>query len=228
LAAIVGQILFVAGWLLAGAIEGDGYSAARHDISDLAALTAHHPWLPLATEGIAGAATLAFVIWALRPSLTAPGLRVPVSAWLVALSLPVLDDLGDVFFRLDCRAADAGCSTSQAAASWHGKAHLIVFAVAALATVVAPFALSHRMQRLDRWRALSRPTRRFGVLIIAALLVVGASSGTAVQGTMQRLAATFVSLAIVPLALHVFWLSAGQHEPSAPAPSVVPSSPAAS
>ena len=202
-AAVAAQGLFIGGWLLAGAIEGHGYSPARHDISDLAALTAHYPWLPIATEGIAGAATIAFAIWALRPSLDGPGLRAPISAWLVALSLPALDGFGDVFFRLDCRAADAGCSTSQAAASWHGKAHLIVFAIAALATVIAPFALAHRMQQLDGWRAAAQPTRRFGVLVIAVLLGIGAFSGTAAQGTTQRVGATLIVLGIVPLALRV-------------------------
>jgi hypothetical protein len=221
------QALFIAGWLLAGAIEGHGYSVARHDISDLAALTAHHPWLPLATEGIAGAATIAFAIWALQPSLAGPGLRAPLSAWLVALSLPALDNLGDVFFRLDCRAADAGCSPSQAAASWHGKAHFVVFAVAAIATVIAPLALAHRMQRLDGWRAAARPTRRFGVLVVAVLLVIGAFSGTAAQGTIQRLGASLVVLGIVPLALHVRSRASGQTLPIADA-AVVSSSPAVS
>lgn len=202
-AAVAAQALFVAGWLVAGAIEGHGYSVARHDISDLAALTAHHAWIPLASEGIAGAVTIAFAVWALRPSLAGPGLPSPVSALFVALSLPALDDLGDVFFRLDCRAADAGCSMSKAAASWHGKAHLVVFAIAALATVIAPFALAHRMQRLDTWRDAARPTRLLGTLIVAVLLVIGAFSGTAAQGAAQRVGATFVCLTIVALALNV-------------------------
>ena len=42
IAAVAAQVLFVGGWLIGGAIEGHGYSAGRHDISDLTALTAHH------------------------------------------------------------------------------------------------------------------------------------------------------------------------------------------
>jgi len=206
------QALFVGGWLVGGAIEGHGYSAGRHDISDLTALTAHHAMFNRATLLVSGILTAAFALWALRPSLTSPDLRVPISAWLVALSLPSLDNLSDVFFRLDCRAADAGCSASHASASWHGKAHLVMFAIAAAATVVAPFALAHRMQRLDGWRSVARPTRLFGVLIVAALLAAGALGGTAAQGTSQRIAATLIPLGIVGLALHV-----RRHAPSPPA-----------
>jgi hypothetical protein len=205
--AVVAQALFIGGWLVVGTIEGHGYSAGRHDISDLSALTAHHPWAMLTAGGIAGALTMAFAIWALRPALTVPGQRAPLSAWLVAGSLPALDNLGDVFFRIDCRAADAGCSTSDAAASWHGKAHLLVFAVAAVATIVAPFALAHRMSLLPGWQDLVRPARVFGVLTVAALVVAGALQGTGGQGWAQRVAAVLVPLGIVVLALRVRRLS---------------------
>jgi len=207
LGAVVAHVLFVGGWLLAGAIEGHGYSVGRHDISDLAALTAHHAWLPRTTAGLGGALTLAFAVWALRPSLTAAGLRRPVSPWLVALSLPALDNLGDAFFRLDCRAADAGCSASHAAASWHGKAHIAVFVLAAVATIIAPFALAHRMQQLDGWRDLARPARVFGVLVIVLLVGSAALSGTGAQGSSQRVAAVLIPLGVIVLALRVMRLA---------------------
>jgi hypothetical protein len=144
---------------------------------------------------------MAFAIWALRPSLTIAGRRPPIGAWLVALSLPALDNLGDVFFRLDCRAADAGCSTADAMSSWHAKAHLLVFAIAALATLVAPFALAHRMRLVDGWRDLTRPAIVFGILIVAALVASAALQGTGFQGWSQRVAAVLVPLGIVALAL---------------------------
>lgn len=86
--AIAAQVLFISGWLVLGAVEGHGYSAGRHDISDLSALTAQHPWIDLATAGIAGALTMAFALLALRPALTLQQRRTPISAWLVALPLP--------------------------------------------------------------------------------------------------------------------------------------------
>jgi hypothetical protein len=64
--AIAGKALFWVGWLVAGAIEGDGYSAARDDISDLSALTAHHAGLVRLLTGAAGAATVEFALLALR------------------------------------------------------------------------------------------------------------------------------------------------------------------
>src|SRR5436190_8947273 len=144
--AIAAQVLFVGGWLIGGAIEGHGYSAGRDDISDLTALTAHYATFNRATLLVSGLLTAAFALWSLRPSLTVPGRGVPVSALLVAVSLPALDNLSDAFLRLDCRVADAGCSSSVAASSWHGTVHVVAFVVAAIPTLIAPFALSHRMR----------------------------------------------------------------------------------
>ena len=56
-AAIAAEVVFVAGWLVLGAIEGHGYSPGRHDISDLGAPTAHHVWLNALTLLISGALT---------------------------------------------------------------------------------------------------------------------------------------------------------------------------
>ncbi|NUR94400.1 MAG: DUF998 domain-containing protein, partial [Kribbellaceae bacterium] len=184
------------GWLVLGATEGDGYSAARHDISDLGALTANHATAYRLTVGIAGFLTIAFALLALRPSLRSAGRAGVAGAWLVALSLPALDTMSDAFFQLDCRAADAGCTPSDAFGSWHGKAHLISFLVSALATVAAPFVLSRAMRRVDGWRDLARPARAFGFVTIVLLAATGAASGTAVQGLMQRVAA-----AVIPAAL---------------------------
>lgn len=204
--AIAAQALFIGGWLLLGALEGHGYSAGRHDVSDLGALTAHHAAAMLTAEGIAGALTAAFAIWALRPSLTVPGQRPPISAWLVALSLPALDNLSDAFFRLDCRAADPGCSISQAAASWHGKTHIAAFVIAAVPTLIAPFALAHRMRQVDGWRDLVRPAQVFGVAVVVGLVVSGAASGTGLQGSTQRALIVLVCAGVAALAARVLAL----------------------
>lgn len=193
-AAVLAQLVFAAGWLVSGTIEDHGYRAMRHDISDLAALTAHHATPDRVTLGIAGSLTIAFA-FALRHHLGN-------SALVVAFSLPGLDSLSDTFFRLDCRAADAGCSTSDAIASWHGKIHVGVFAVSALATIAAPFVLAHAMRTREAWTGLARPTKLFGFLTIALFVVTGATSGTAVGGLTQRIAATVVSGAVAVLAWH--------------------------
>jgi hypothetical protein len=201
-AAIAAQLAFVAGWIVAGLLEGHGYSSAEHDISDLGALTAHHVWLVQLTMGIAGVVTVLFAILVLRRWFGG-------AAWLVVLSLLGLDNLSDVFFRLDCRAADAGCSTSDAVSSWHAQIHLASFLVASLATIVAPFVFASRMKRLDGWGDLARPTRIFGVCFIAVFVVTGATTGTSAQGLTQRVAAVFVCTGFAVIAARVLMLSTG-------------------
>lgn len=200
-------MLFISGWLVLGAVEGNGYSAGRHDISDLSALTAQHPWIDLATVGIAGALTMAFALLALRPALTLQERRTPICVWLVALSLPSLDGIGDVFFRLDCRAVDVGCSTSAAISSWHGKAHVIVFLIALVPTLAAPFALAHRMKLLPDWRDLARPARALGVLAFIGLGTSVPLQGTGAQGWSQRVLAALLSLGVAALAVRVLRLA---------------------
>jgi hypothetical protein len=93
-------------------------------------------------------------------------------------------------------------------ASWHGKAHVAVFVVAALATVAAPFALASRMRLLDGWRQFAGRARAFGFVTIGLLALTGATAGTSVQGLTQRLAATVIPLGVVALALRVARLGA--------------------
>jgi Protein of unknown function (DUF998) len=201
--AIVAQVLFVVGWVVIGALEGRGYSPGRHDISDLSALTARYPWVILAVEGVAGVLTIAFAIGALRPAMFVPGFRAPIGPWLVALSLPGLDNLSDLFFRLDCRAADAGCTASRAAASWHGTTHVVMATVAGVATLIAPFALAHRMRLLDAWRDLARPAQVFGAISIVGVLAYTALENKAGAGWAQRALAIWVPAGIVVLAARV-------------------------
>ena len=79
--AIVAQLVFVGSWLVGGVIERHGYSVASDDISDLGALTAHHPTLVLVAFGISGALTIAFALGAVRPALGLGG-------WLLAVVAP--------------------------------------------------------------------------------------------------------------------------------------------
>jgi len=197
-AAAIGQLVFVGGWLVLGLLEGHGYSPARHDISDLAALTAQHATLARLTLAVSGALTIAFAL-SVREVFGR-------AAWLVALSLPGLDNLSDAFFRLDCRAADAGCGMAEATSSWHGKLHIACFVVAALATVIAPFALARRMRHAVGWEDLARPTKIFGVVVVAVLAATAATSGTPLQGWTQRGAAVIVVSGVVVLTWRVIQL----------------------
>lgn len=202
IATIVAQGIFIAGVTVGSAIEGHGYDVGRHGISDLAALTAHHATLARLCLGIAGVVTMAFALLLLRPALRVEG-RESVGAWLVTLSLAGWDNLSDAFFRLDCRAADAGCVSTASFESWHAKVHLASYLVAGVATVIAPFLLSRRMRAIDGWRDLAGPTRIAGFVIIAALAATVVTGGSAIQGWAQRVALVLVSLGVVPLALRV-------------------------
>ena len=202
-AAVGAQAVFVAGWLIGGAIEGHGYSAGRHDISDLTALTAHHATFNRATLLVSGLLTAVFALWALRPSLSLPGRGMAVGAVLLAVSLPALDNLSDAFFRLDCRAADAGCTPSVAASSWHGTIHIVAFVVAAIPTLLAPFALSRRMRSVEGWFDLARPARVFGVALLVAFVATAVSQGSGAQGWTQRVAAMLAASGVTILAVRV-------------------------
>jgi hypothetical protein len=155
--AVAGIVVFNLGWLLAEAVQGSGYSVASHDISDLGALTARAPWVMLTAQGIAGTLTILFALFALRPALAVPGRGQALGAWLLAASLMGLDNLSDVFFRLDCRAADQGCTAATAFSSWHGRVHLAVGLLSGIAMIAAPFVLAARMRRADGWHDLSWP-----------------------------------------------------------------------
>lgn len=204
LATVAAQFLFVVGFLAVGAAEGHGYRWMRDDISDLGALTAHHATVWRLLLLVTGAVTMVFGLLVVGPVLGSP-----LAGVLVALSLPAFDNVTDAFFRLDCRAADPGCTASQAISSWHGLAHLTCFAVAALATVAAPFVIGRAMSRDDNWRSRARSVRWFGVLTVVLLFVTGVASGSAVQGFAQRVAATVIPLGLAALA----WLVYEQERP---------------
>ena len=203
-ATVAAQILFVMGFVAIGAAEGHGYRWMRDDISDLGALTAHHATVWRLLLLITGAVTMVFGLLLVGPVF---GSR--LAGVLVAFSLPAFDNFSDAFFRLDCRAADPGCTTSQAISSWHGLAHIVCFAVAASATVIAPFVLGRAMSREESWRSLARSVRRFGFLTVVLLVVTGVASGSPVQGLAQRVAATVIPLGLAVLA----WLVVVQGRP---------------
>jgi Protein of unknown function (DUF998) len=201
--AVAGVVVFNLGWLLAGAVQGGGYSVASHDISDLGALTARSPWVMLTAQGIAGTLIILFALFALRPALKVSGRGPALGAWLLAASLIGLDNLSDVFFRLDCRAADQGCTAAAAASSWHGRVHLAVGLLSGISTIAAPYVLAARMRHADGWRDLARPTILVGSLLVAVLVVYVGFEGKTGGGHLQRAAIVVFSTGVVTLALRV-------------------------
>ena len=70
----------------------------------------------LGTQAIAGLLTVAFALGALGPALARLDGKAVLGAWFVAGSLAGAE-LTELLFRLDCRAADLGCTSSAATAS---------------------------------------------------------------------------------------------------------------
>ena len=210
--AIGGVVVFNLGWLLAGALQGRSYSVASHDVSDLGALTARFPWVMLTAQVIAGTLIIAFALFALGLALAVPGRGPALGAWLrrsapgsslLAASLIGLDNLSDTFFRLDCRAADQGCTAAAAASSWHGQVHIAVGLLSAIAMVAAPFFLAARMRQANGWRDLARPTILAGALLLVVLLGYAALERKTGGGYLQRAAIVLVSVGVATLALRV-------------------------
>jgi hypothetical protein len=182
--AIAGVVVLDLGWLVAGALQTGGYSVARDDVSDLGALTAQRPWVMLLATGIAGVLTILFALFALRPALAVPGRGTAIGAWLMAASLMGLDNLSDAFFRLDCRAADPGCTASASSSSWHGEVHVVVAEVSAVATIGAIFFLAARMRRADGWRDVVLVS--LGVVVLALRVRALAGSARAADESFDK------------------------------------------
>lgn len=199
IAGVAGQVLFTAGWFAAGLLQGDAYSVARHDISDMGALGAPYPWVLLVTQSIAGACTIAFGLMGFRPALVGTRGRTLATILLV---LPLgLGNLLSPAFRLDCRVAD-GCTVEETVTSWHATVHSVL-GVLLLVAAVAPFVVARCLSRSPRWAPLSRASRLFGVAIAVAMVAAIGLGETAIGGLAQR---SFALLAAAWVAVVAWWL----------------------
>ena len=194
IAGVAGQVIFTVGWFVAGLLQGDAYSVARHDISDMGALGAPYAWVLLVTQTLAGACTIAFGLMGFGPALGGARGRTLATVLLV-LPLGVGNLLSGVF-RLDCRVAD-GCTVEETVTSWHATVHSIL-GVLLLVAAVAPFVVARCLSRSPRWAPLGRTSKFFGVAIAVAMAAAIVLGETAVGGLAQRafalLAATWVAV----------------------------------
>ena len=175
------QLLFVAGFVAAGVAQPRAYSVRDDDISDLGALTAHHPWLELGPSLVAGVVTIAFALLVLGPLVGGAG------PWLLALSLMGLDNVTDPFFRLDCGRDVAGCTESMRAGSWHADVHEVVGLLSALATAVAFVVLARRFRGRPGWHDLAVPSYLFAAAFTTGLTAYATLAEHRGGGLMQRL-----------------------------------------
>ncbi len=150
-AAILAQIVFLGGWILAGALE-PRYSAIRQYISELGRDGAIHPWIFTVFVGIWGLGFIALAV-AVVPSLrTRPWpLAMPLCFGLAGACAILVGPL-----RMDCSTIlSASCRSHEAASgrSWHYEAHIwlslgIRIALLASGFVFARSAWPSRLGRL--------------------------------------------------------------------------------
>jgi hypothetical protein len=120
-AAIFAQVVFVGGWILAGALEPH-YSAVRQYISELGRHGAVHPWIFVAFVGIWGLGFIALAV-AIVPSLRSRPwpLAMPLMYVLAGVCAILVGPL-----HMDCSpTVNAVCKSREAAGllSWHHYAH---------------------------------------------------------------------------------------------------------
>jgi hypothetical membrane protein len=203
IACLIGQAVFILGWLVAGLVQDSAYSTARHDISDLGAVGAPHAWILLIAEGLSGACTLAFVVLGFYPALAGTRGRT-LSAILIALPLGV-GYLMDAFFRLDCRIAD-GCTSEQTTSSWHGILHAVNGVVWLLCLLVAPYLVARCLRRSTQWAPLARPSALLGAAIDVAVIVYLVLDGKSGAGYAQRVLVLLTSVWVALLARRLLQL----------------------
>lgn len=185
-AAIAGQLLFTASWVLAGALER-GYSPWRQGVSELGALNARHPWIANAGLLVLGL-SIACLALALRAVL--PPRRASLAAATLFLIAGVALMLTGVF-RLDCGLSSHLCRARFDAGqlSWHTSTHVWAGLIASVALVLTPFAIARALWPSPT-AALALGAGGFGVaLAIAGEIAYQASAPDGISERLQLLAA---------------------------------------
>jgi len=162
--AIATQVLFIVGWIIAGALE-PGYSPVRSTISELGAHGAAHPWIFDVSVVVWGLGFIALAV-AMLPSLrtrrwawVAPSLFVlaGVSAMLVA---PILLDCAGTVSHA-CRMREAAGSLS-----WHAYGHIWASRGIEVSLLLTAFVLARSL-----WPGRLARLMFFGAVVVAAFLL---------------------------------------------------------
>jgi len=212
--AIAAQFVFVAAWIVAGALE-DGYSALDHHVSELGADGAANP--AIMNVAIVG---LGLGIAALAPALlrVLPRRR----AAQVAAGLFLLSGLAIVvsgLFNADCSSAvDATCQDRWDAwdVDTSAKIHAWSSLVAQGLFLATPFALARALWN----RPVAAPTLACGVagVVLSVGLTVLFGIHHAPDGLTQRLGLGLLHTWVVLVAIGILWEARRQPEPPAATP----------
>jgi hypothetical protein len=198
------QVIFTAGWLLADRWQGPGYSPVRYTISDEIALGAPHAWFLITCQLLAGAGTIGFALFGLRPALAPAGPVARYAPWMLATgALAYLV----IWPRLPCRLADAGCSVHQHLLSAGGLTDAIGSGVAIMVLAITPFPLWRRMRELPQWhraRPVLVPARLLSPLLVIATASQGPYAPGSLEGIFERALAVLTAAWICSLAVILY------------------------
>jgi Protein of unknown function (DUF998) len=141
-AALAGQAIFIASWIVGGALE-PGYSHLREGVSALGAKDAAHPWIANAGIVVLGLSIVALGLAVARVLPRRPARKV---AGLLFAGAGVAIALGGVF-RMDCSLAVQSCEDAWRAGrlSWQTDGHLWTGLVGQTLFVLTPYALARAL-----------------------------------------------------------------------------------
>jgi Protein of unknown function (DUF998) len=163
--AIAAQVVFVAGWIVAGALE-PGYSSVRSYVSELGRRGAAHPWIFDVSVVVWGAGFIALGVALL------PALRTRRWAW-VAPALFVLAGVCailDAPLRLDCASTiNRLCRARETAGmlSWREYGHVWASFGMELSLLLTPFALARSL-----WPGRLSKLVLLGAVVVTIVLVL--------------------------------------------------------
>jgi hypothetical protein len=161
-AAMLAQVVFLGGWVLAGAVE-PRYSPARQYISELGREGAAHPWIFLTFVGIWGLGFVALAA-ALVPSLRSRPwpLAMPLMFAIAGLCAILIGPL-----HMDCSPTlSAACKSREAAGalSWHHYAHVWLSFGIDISLFLSAFAFAR-----SAWPSLLARTVLVGAFVVLAV-----------------------------------------------------------
>jgi Protein of unknown function (DUF998) len=204
---VIGQLAFMAGWLITETWQGPGYSLVSDTISDMQAATAPHVWFPISCFAAGGIGTFCFAAFGLAPALRSAGETARSAPWQLAIAALAL---GNSFPLAPCRLPDPGCTAHSQLFSAGGLTDAVVSTIALLVLVRVPSNLWQRMRLVPTWQRVMPVmlAARVGCPACFVLLFAATLTGTA-QGLAERLLVTSCVLWVLVLAMTA--IAIGRH-----------------
>ena len=199
--AIAAQVVFVAAWIVAGALE-DGYSHVDHHVSELGADDAANPWIVNSAIVVLGLGIAALAPALIRVLPKRPAARVAIGLFIASGIAIVVAGI----FNAECSTAvDATCQHRwdawdvDTASKIHGWSSL----VAQLLFLATPFALARALwNRPVAAPALAAGVGGLGIAVIVTFLF-GVDDGP--DGFTQRLGLAALHAWVVLVAIGLLW-----------------------